>query len=132
MEADGHDRFQIHQKRSLASQKLLNDARTAASSSVRPREDPYSSEITRGKITREFEERMNGLKPYDWQLDVAEALILGLDCVVIAGTGAGKSMPFVMPLFALPDKMVIILSPLNALEEDQVCFFMLVGASKRR
>ena len=62
MEADGHDRFQIHQKRSLASQKLLDDARTAASSSVRPREDPYSFEITRGKITWEFEERMNGFK----------------------------------------------------------------------
>jgi superfamily II DNA helicase RecQ len=71
-------------------------------------------------ITNTFEEKMNGLKPYDWQLDVAEALILGLDCVVIARTGAGKSMPFVMPLFVIPDKLVIIISPLNALEEDQV------------
>ena len=67
-----------------------------------------------------FKGRMNGLTPYDWQMDVAEALILGLDCLVIAGTGAGKSMPFVMPLFAFPDKMVVIISPLNALEEDQV------------
>ncbi|KAF8341697.1 hypothetical protein F5887DRAFT_1076461 [Amanita rubescens] len=72
---------------------------------------------------REFEQRMNGLKPYYWQLDVAEALILGLD----AGTGAGKSMPFVMPLFAFPDKMVIILSPLNALEEHQAVRFSGIG-----
>ncbi|KAJ7506438.1 hypothetical protein B0H11DRAFT_1707242, partial [Mycena galericulata] len=36
--------------------------------------------------------------PYDWQIEVAEALILGLDAVVIAGTGAGKTIPFMMPL----------------------------------
>lgn len=76
--------------------------------------------MTRETISAVFGQKMNGLKPYDWQVDVAEALVLGLDCLVIAGTGAGKSMPFVMPLFALPDKMVIIISPLNALEEDQV------------
>ncbi|KAF8350322.1 P-loop containing nucleoside triphosphate hydrolase protein [Amanita rubescens] len=127
MEADSHDRFQIHQKCALASQKLLDDTWTAASSSMRSRDSAYSSELTRGTITREFEQRMNGLKPYYWRLDVAEALILGLDCIVIAGTGAGKSMPFVMPLFAFPDKMVIILSPLNALEEDQAVRFSGIG-----
>lgn len=37
--------------------------------------------------------------PYDWQLDAAEALILGFDCVVVAGTGAGKTIPFTLPLF---------------------------------
>ena len=46
-----------------------------------------------------FEEQMNGLKPYDWQLDVAEALILSLDCITIARMGAGKSMPFVIRFF---------------------------------
>ena len=38
------------------------------------------------------------LRPYSWQLDVTEAIFLGLDPVVIAGTGAGKTMPFMMPL----------------------------------
>ena len=110
------ERVRSHQKRVETSQQILNDARKAAIDQ-RP---PYSSESTREAISTVFYERTNGLKPYEWQLDVAEALILGLDCLLIAGTGAGKSMPFVMPLFILPDKMVIIISPLNTLEEDQV------------
>ena len=58
--------------------------------------------------------------PRMWQLDVAECLLLGIDCEVIAATGAGKTLPFVLPLLVRPDKMVIILSPLDALELDQV------------
>ncbi|KAI0692066.1 P-loop containing nucleoside triphosphate hydrolase protein, partial [Cerioporus squamosus] len=59
--------------------------------------------------------------PYAWQVDVAEALWLGLDTAVIAGTGAGKTMPFVMPLLVdkTKKKKVIIISPLNELELDQ-------------
>lgn len=47
---------------------------------------------------------------------------MGLDCVVIAGTGSGKTMPFAMPLLVdiTKKKMVIVISPLNDLEEDQV------------
>lgn len=59
--------------------------------------------------------------PRMWQLDVAECLLLGIDCEVIAATGAGKTLPFVLPLLVRPDTMVIILSPLDALELDQVC-----------
>jgi ATP-dependent helicase YprA (DUF1998 family) len=58
--------------------------------------------------------------PYPWQVNVAEAILLGLDCIVIAGTSAGKTMPFIMPLFVQPHKIVVIISPLNSLEEDQV------------
>ena len=58
----------------------------------------------------------------DWQLDVTEVLLLGLSCVVIVGTGSGKIMPFAMLLLADQTKkrMVIVISPLNGLEEDQV------------
>ena len=45
------------------------------------------------KLKHELYSRSNGLEAYDWQLDVSEALLLGLDCTVIAGTGAGKTMP---------------------------------------
>jgi hypothetical protein len=51
---------------------------------------------------------------YDWQVDVSEALLLGPDCSVIARTGAGsgaaagKTMPFVMPLFVESNKFIII------------------------
>ncbi|KAG1785008.1 uncharacterized protein HD556DRAFT_1189123, partial [Suillus plorans] len=60
-----------------------------------------------------------GKVPYTWQLEVSEALLLGLDCSVIAGTGTGKTMPFVLPLLAQPNKHVLIISPLDALEADQ-------------
>jgi ATP-dependent helicase YprA (DUF1998 family) len=81
-------------------------------------------------MSRTFQGVFNGKMPYDWQLDAAEALILGLDCVVVAGTGAGKTIPFVLPLFAQgsQDKLVIIISPLNALKTDQVRFSLAVLA----
>jgi len=73
-------------------------------------------------MARKFQDVFDGRKPYDWQLDAAEALVLGLDCVVVAGTGAGKTIPFVLPLFVhdSKDKLVLVISPLNALETDQV------------
>ena len=66
---------------------------------------------------------------YDWQVDVSEALLLGLDYSVIAGTGVGKTMPFVMPLFVESNKIMILISPLNALEEDQASQFKKMGLS---
>ena len=82
----------------------------------------HSSERTREDLVYAFKKAFNGLQPYDWQLDVTEAILLGLDCVVIAGTGSGKTMPFAMPLLVdkTKKKMVIVISPLNDLEEDQV------------
>jgi ATP-dependent helicase YprA (DUF1998 family) len=63
---------------------------------------------------------------HDWQLNISEALLLGLDCVVFAGTGSGKMMPFAMPLLVDQTKkrMVIVISPLNDLEEDQVSILL--------
>ncbi|KAJ7229702.1 P-loop containing nucleoside triphosphate hydrolase protein [Mycena rebaudengoi] len=58
---------------------------------------------------------------HDWQIDIGEALHLGVDCSLIAGTGAGKAMPFVMPLFLDSEKIIVIISPLNALEVDMQC-----------
>ncbi|KAJ7795408.1 hypothetical protein B0H14DRAFT_2391613, partial [Mycena olivaceomarginata] len=69
-----------------------------------------------------------GLVPHKWQVD-GEALELGIDCSLLAGTGARKTMPFVMPLFTQPDKIVIIISPLNAREEDQAKHFQAMGIS---
>ena len=82
----------------------------------------YDSEITRRTMAQKLRDIFDGRSPYNWQLDTAEALILGLDCVVVAGTGAGKTIPFVLPLLAQDsqDKLVLIISPLNALETDQV------------
>jgi hypothetical protein len=82
----------------------------------------YSSERTRTELFSAFKTASNGLEPYNWQLDVTEALLLGLDCVAIAGTGSEKTMLFAMPLLVdkTNKKMVIVISPLNDQEEDQV------------
>jgi|ERR1700722_9666157 len=92
---------------------------------ARARSGGYSSENTRAEITQKFKEAFHGRDPYDWQINLCEALLLGLDCIAIAGTGAGKTMPFAMPLLVdkTQRKMVIVISPLNALENDQVSFF---------
>jgi len=82
----------------------------------------YNYIATRQSIENKFKAVFQGKPPYSWQIDVTEALILGLDCVVIAGTGSGKTMPFGMPLLLdeAKDKMVVVISPLNELEAEQV------------
>ena len=65
---------------------ILNASRDSAKTSR-----GYDSQKTREKICRKFSEALEGKKPYTWQTDVCEALLLGLDCNVIAPTGAGKT-----------------------------------------
>ena len=77
---------------SRASETLKN-ARDAAL-----KDRNYDSEGTRQMMSRKLQDVFNGRIPYEWQLDAAEALILGLDCVVVTGTGAGGPPP----LTALP------------------------------
>ena len=91
---------------------------------AKAREDParkkgYNSQRTRDELKQLFCEHF-GTDPFEWQLDVTEAILLGLDSVVIAGTGAGKTMPFMMPLLLDKAKKVIIVSPLKVLQADQV------------
>ena len=77
----------------------------------------YDSDHTRAEMTHIFSEQSSGYVPYPWQLDVSKAFLLGLNCVVIAGTGAGKMTPFLLPLL-VPEKnkKIIIISPLKALQ----------------
>jgi ATP-dependent helicase YprA (DUF1998 family) len=82
----------------------------------------YSSSSTRAQLSELFRVRF-GSNPHEWQLDVTEAILLSLDSIVIAGTGAGKTMPFMMPLLLNKKKKVVILSPLKVLQEDQVSPF---------
>ncbi|PCH34619.1 hypothetical protein WOLCODRAFT_78711 [Wolfiporia cocos MD-104 SS10] len=99
-------------------QELLDSARATAAITRN-----YSFHETRQRLTKAFKSTFGAdSSPYDWQLDITEALLLGLDTIVIAGTGAGKTMPFSMP-FLLEEntnKIVIIISPLDQLEDDQV------------
>src|SRR5688572_28876716 len=86
----------------------------------------YNQESVREELQTKFRAAFDGNNPYPWQIDVSEAILLGLDCLVIAGTGAGKTAPFVMPLLleSKKEKMVIIISPLNELEIEQVCYLL--------
>ncbi|KAJ3844782.1 hypothetical protein EV361DRAFT_756916, partial [Lentinula raphanica] len=47
----------------------------------------YDSKLTRTLLSSEFARITGGLSAYTWQIDMAEALLLGLGCSVIAGTG---------------------------------------------
>ena len=88
----------------------------------------YDSGAIRERIRSVARDAFEGREPYDWQVDVCEAILLGLDCIIIAGTGAGKTLPFVMPLLMdeTKQKMVVVISPLIELEEDQVCVYLII------
>ncbi|EJF67504.1 P-loop containing nucleoside triphosphate hydrolase protein, partial [Dichomitus squalens LYAD-421 SS1] len=107
-------RLLSHEEEYGRSYAILEAAREAAKASR-----GYNSEATRQRLEETFQQRMGGRVPHQWQVDVTEALLVGLDCTVIAGTGSGKTMPFVMPTFVEFDKIYFIISPLNALEADQ-------------
>ena len=57
--------------------------------------------------------------PFPYQLDAAVAVATGRDTVLIAPTGAGKTLVLAMPLLYHKTKVSIIISPLQALETDQ-------------
>jgi len=101
---------------------VLDAERTAAFLSRK-----YDSETTWNTIDDKFRQVCPGKIPHQWQIDVTEALLLGIDCIVIAGTGAGKTMPFVMPLLLdrTKTKKVLVISPLNELKMEQVSFYIL-------
>jgi ATP-dependent helicase YprA (DUF1998 family) len=63
-----------------------------------------------------------GFEAYTHQLNTGEALALGMDSLVIAGTGTGKTIPFTLPVLMSQDEksMVWIFSPLRELQRDQV------------
>ncbi|KDN33636.1 hypothetical protein RSAG8_13280, partial [Rhizoctonia solani AG-8 WAC10335] len=63
------------------------------------------------------------LKPYDWQLEIAEALTERRDTFCIAGTGSGKTLAFVMPCFIDSMALVWIFSPLKYIEQQQEATF---------
>jgi len=103
-----------HVKMLARSYKNLDNARQTAAI-----DDAYNSPNTRKQLTELFHARFGG-DPHDWQLDVTEAILLGLDTILIAGTGSGKTMPFMMPLLLDDKKKVLVLSPLKILQEEQV------------
>lgn len=107
--------YDPHEKRRRRSYRNLVEACDRAAE-----ESGYNSLKTRLELTKIFRERFNGFDPHEWQLDTSEAILLGLDSVVIAGTGSGKTIPFMLPLWLDSTRKMIIISPLKILQDDQV------------
>jgi superfamily II DNA or RNA helicase len=82
----------------------------------------YSSAETQNCIISGIWTRSGGITLYDWQVDVSEAVYLGLDVALMAGTGAGKTWTFLGILLAeeTGKSKVVVVSPLNELQKDQV------------
>lgn len=85
-----------------------------------PRTKKRVSEETLVQATTE----VFGYSPRGWQLRVVLRLLEGHDVIVIAGTGAGKSLIFGMLAIASAlldfDGVVLVVCPLKALQMDQV------------
>ena len=62
--------------------------------------------------------------PDDWQVHLIRRVLQGYDSIFCAGTGYGKSLIF--EGLAVLGKLVVVISPLKALECDQVCHLLLL------
>lgn len=104
------------------SYQNLERVRQDAASADDPN-DRYSSTISRARMTAETSRRCDGKTPQWFQTDVGEAFLLGMDVILVSGTGTGKTLAFLQPLLADASEMskIIIISPLNLLEYDMVC-----------
>ena len=89
---------------------------------ARTKKTGYDSQVTRHMLSDSVTTLRPEIKPYDWQVDVAEALALDLDATIIAGTGSGKTLAWALPLLLDEnrDKFCVVISPLNELEADLV------------
>jgi len=63
--------------------------------------------------------------PDDWQVHLIQRIFQGYDSIFCAGTGYGKSLVFEgLAILGGAGKLVIVISPLKALERDQVCYLL--------
>ena len=64
--------------------------------------------------------------PDDWQLHLIRRILQGYDSIFCAGTSYGKSLIFeALSVLGGPGKLVLVISPLKALECDQVHPYLL-------
>ncbi|KAF6746517.1 P-loop containing nucleoside triphosphate hydrolase protein, partial [Ephemerocybe angulata] len=104
----------------------LESDKKSALETAREQAEEHNSAEWRDRLRESFLAKF-GKEPYEWQMDVTEALVLGLDCLCIAGTGAGKTMPFMMPLLLDESKRVLVISPLKILQAEQARRFEKMG-----
>ena len=60
-------------------------------------------------------------QPCKWQADICQAVLQGNhDIISIAGTGAGKTLTFWLPLLFHPTGVQIVVTPLNILGQQNI------------
>jgi superfamily II RNA helicase len=78
----------------------------------------------RSSVLNAFEHRNQtlqlGFQHKIWQIAAASEFLMGRDVMVVTGTGSGKSMCYLLTAMAKLDGIVMVLSPLLSLMEDQV------------
>ena len=65
-------------------------------------------------------EKFFGFRPYPWQAHAIQSILEGHDIIVRVGTAGGKSFVFQAMVLAKPKAIVLVISPLIALMENQV------------
>ena len=95
---DSSSRQEVLDRKHTNSYRNLENAHEAAQAAKKKNYDTHQTRMALADISWELFRN----NPYDWQLDVTVAIILGLDSIVIAGTSSGKTMPFMMPLLMDP------------------------------
>jgi superfamily II DNA helicase RecQ len=78
---------------------------------------PWDDEFVRFAPT--IQRRFNRF-PYDWQGHAISATMKKRDLMVRAGTGSGKSLIYQAAALFHPHAIVLVVSPLLGLMEDQV------------
>jgi ATP-dependent DNA helicase RecQ len=71
----------------------------------------------------------DGFRPY--QEEIIDAVAMGEDVLAVMPTGGGKSLCYQVPALALPDALVLVVSPLIALMREQVAFLRSIGVEAR-
>jgi hypothetical protein len=82
---------------------------------------PYKAEDIDLEHLSSLAEAKLGIKPFEFQLEIAAAILRGEDVIADIGTGGGKTLCFILPILLSEHDLTIIVSPLNALMIDQVC-----------
>ena len=77
----------LHQKaHERVTEQLFRNLQKARDKAAQ--KSSYDWKLTHGRLYSEFKKRF-GADAHEWQIQVTEAILLGLDSVVIAGTGSG-------------------------------------------
>jgi len=86
-----------------------------------------SSAMEQDEVTRAVVEKANVLLQIqlrDWQIRAIRSLLQGRDLFVKAGTGSGKSAVFQSMIAAKENGIVLVITPIKSLINDQVLIIM--------